>query len=342
MSQVLKKILHLSILLTLLVAALFGINRYNSAKYGMVGADRPNFSAPERVLAEGNTTRVIGDYLNGFYFPATTPKKPGTVIVFGGSEGSANPKVARWLQTAGYDVLALYFFGQPGQQPQLSQVPLEFFQEALDWIAENKKATEPITVLGLSKGAELSANLAARYPQITNLICYSPAEYTYAGLDFRGSPTSSFTYGGNDVSFLTPSINPKNYVSTIGRYALGLPVSYRPSFEQAIEQATDSQRDQARIDLSAVTGNILLLAGEDDAMWPAETAARNLSQRYPNVEAVIYPEAGHLFADDITSYGPGWKTMFGGTVTGNREAKAQSDALVLDRLSHWHQPKSTN
>lgn len=47
--------------------------------------------------------------------------------------------------------------------------------------------------LGASKGVELVANLAVRYPEIDNIVLYTPAEYTYQGLDYTRPPSTSFT-----------------------------------------------------------------------------------------------------------------------------------------------------
>ena len=58
----------------------------------------------------------------------------------------------------------------------------------------------------------------------------------------------------------------------------------------------------------------MLFAGDHDAMWQAEIAAKNIAAQYSNVEAVIYPDAGHVFSQDITTFGPVWETMLGGTV----------------------------
>ncbi len=36
----------------------------------------------------------------------------GVVITFGGSDGSTNPHLANYLSSDGYEVVAVYFFGQ--------------------------------------------------------------------------------------------------------------------------------------------------------------------------------------------------------------------------------------
>lgn len=84
-------------------------------------------------------------------------------------------------------------------------MPLDFFDEILADVGPG-----PLTLIGSSKGAELAANLAGRYPEVDNLVLYAPAEYTFAGCD----QYSSFTWRGE-------------------------PVSYRASHEAAAAQAPD-------------------------------------------------------------------------------------------------------
>ena len=116
---------------------------------------------------------------------------------------------------------------------------------------------------------------------------------------------------------------------------MNLPVSYRKTYEVSLAEA--SNRDSARIPIEKFSGHGLLFAGNQDARWQSDSAVQELSERNKNLEGVIYPEAGHIFANDINQqYGPIWPTMLGGTVDGNRAAKIQSDKLLFERLDAWH------
>ena len=85
---------------------------------------------------------------------------------------------------------------------------------------------------------------------------------------------------------------------------MNLPVSYRKTSEQALAEATNLEA--ARIPIEKFSGHGLLFAGDQDAMWPADTAVRELSDRNKNLEGVVYHGAGHLFDEDIT---PLWANM---------------------------------
>ena len=152
-----------------------------------IGAHGDNPRDPDAAItAKGDVEPVSWRLLYvAFTIPLMVTHIPGTVVVFSGSDGGNNDNMARQIRGRGYNVLGLYFFGQPGQQQYLSDVPLEFFDEVLAWIKEHGDVQAPITVLGLSKGAELVANLAIRYPEINNIVLYAPAAYNYQGLNFR-------------------------------------------------------------------------------------------------------------------------------------------------------------
>ena len=153
------------------------IRSINSRRFA---APKPPAGGDDRILKEEGVSRIDGRYMKGFHLtPLATGQEqqsiqthPGTVIVFGGSDGGANVEQARMLRDAGYDVLALYFFGKPGQKEFIDGVPLEFFDEVLAYAEEHGNGSRPLTVIGTSKGAELTGNLAARYPQIDNIVLY--------------------------------------------------------------------------------------------------------------------------------------------------------------------------
>ncbi|MDO5670982.1 MAG: acyl-CoA thioester hydrolase/BAAT C-terminal domain-containing protein [Corynebacterium sp.] len=312
--------------LVTVVLVLWGVRAYNLNYYAIPG---PDVTDRGDALTHGGES-VDGDYLRGIHYrPDAADSYPGMVIIFGGSEGSAGDAQARQLAAQGFDVLALYYFGQQGQPKSLSEVPLDFFREALDWIDKHQEQSGPLTVIGTSKGAELTANLAVRYPEIDHIVLYTPSEYTYAGLQFESNEqTSSFTWQGQPLPFAEFPFD----AGMIGRMILGLPVSYRSTYEDAARQAPLD----ARIDIGRFDGEGLLLAGDADAMWQGDIAARALAAQNPRLEPHIFPGAGHLFAEDIAAYGNSWETMLGGTVEGNRQAKQESDRLLLAHLSRWH------
>ncbi|MHA2788575.1 acyl-CoA thioester hydrolase/BAAT C-terminal domain-containing protein [Corynebacterium sp. S7] len=325
MRTFLKVIGSIVLVVVLLIATWVAIFFFNTNRFK---TSEEYLGSRQTALNSPGVTAIEGECLVGQRYTPAGDNHPGTVVVFGGSEGSANHALSRELQAEGFDVISAYYFGQPGQPEQLVEVPLEIFDEILALIDEG-----PITVIGTSKGAELTANLAARYEEIDHIVLYAPAEYTYAGLSFRGPEQfSSFTYGGEPVEFAPFPTQYDGAFTMLSRTLLGLPVSYRASYEAAAAEAPAG----AKIDLSKFAGTGLAFAGDADPMWQSEVAARNLSAEVPGIEAIVYPGAGHLFAEDITKAGKGWQTMLGGTVDANRDAKHDSDRKLLAALLTWH------
>lgn len=334
---ILKVIGVVLICIIVLVAGVWIIHTINAKRYAM---PEPPEGGDERILKEEGVEKIAGDYMQGFHLTPQsqhlTPQgraHPGTVVVFGGSDGGANVEQAKMLRDNGYDVLALYFFGKPGQKEFIDEVPLEFFDEVIAYAKVKGNGSEPLTVIGTSKGAELTANLAARYPEISNIVLYTPADHTFGSLTYQqgSGATSSFTWNEQPVPFA------KEQGSEMGtmlfRFALGLPVSYRAGYEANVAAAAPD----SIIDLSGFHGHGLLFAGTEDAMWQGDVAAETLAAQNKNLEPHIYDGAGHLFHENIEELiGPSWETMMGGTVEANREAKLDSDRILLERLTEWH------
>lgn len=280
----------------------------------------------------GEGVRAIeGHYLNGFHFLPQEKLHKGVVVVYGGSEGGPDYSRGQLLHDEGYEVLSLFFFGQPNQAPALSKVPLEQFEEVRAYI-EKHVGEGPVTVVGTSKGAEFALLLAAHGFDLDNVVAFALAHYSYSGLDFSSfEDTPSFTLRGEDVPFA--SIRNASWLTgmRVGwQTVTGYPVSYLATYEQAAEAAGD----EARIDLSRFAGNALLFAGDQDRMWQSGEAAAGLASR--SVEAHVFEGAGHAFFPNGEQLGRGWELMLGGTAEGNRKAAEASERILLERLAQWH------
>ena len=330
-----KVLLGILAAILVLVLIIFGLRTYNGNKYPIthsmpegMSSDKSTYETSEHITA------IEGDYLNGFHFRPAKKKHRGVVVVYGGSEGSPNYSRAKQLFDAGYEVLSLYFFGQANQKPTLANVPLEQFDEVTAYIDEHVEDPSPVTVIGASKGAEFAELLAAHGYPVDNVVAYAPAHYSYSGLDFTGGEDfPSFTDKGEVVeyaSFRKASISAA--AKMLWNMATSYPVSYRATYESAAANASDG----ARIDLSDYRGNVLLFAGDADQMWQSDVAARALAEQGENIEAHVYPDAGHAFFPDAEKLPNGWQIMLGGTAEGNRAAHEASEKILLERLAEWH------
>lgn len=336
--KVIGKVLFVFVsLLVVFVLIVFGLRAYNANKYpfmneSMDGGDKGLYETTADITA------IDGTYLNGFHFRPAEKRHRGVVVTFGGSEGSPDYDRAKRLYDEGYEVLALFFWGQDNQKDTLANVPLDQFDEVNKYIEDNVSDPTPVTVIGTSKGAEFVTLLAQHGFKVDNVVAFAPAHYSYSGLDFsRGEDLPSFTLRGEPIayaSFRDASVG--TGLKTIWSSITGAPSSYRETYEQAAEKAEEKGNNQARIDLSGYDGNVLLFAGEADHMWQSSVAAKALAEQNPSIETHIYPDAGHFFSENSDDLPNGWQIVVGGSHEGNNKAHVESEKILKERLAEWH------
>lgn len=280
------------------------------------GAPAPEGATREDVRADG---------LNGIlYRPAGAGPAP-LIIMLGGSEGSlqAASRVGVGFVQHGYAVLALAYFMDDGLPQTLENIPVEYFDRALDWVrAQPGIDAKRIGVFGGSRGSEAALLLASRRTEIKAAAAFAPSGYLWQGLNFQKpwDMGPAWTVGGKALPFLTPD----------GKaYTPNAPM--KPMFDHALAEA-DAHADAA-IQVEKINGPILLISGKADALWPSfdmsERIVRRLHDKKFNhaVTHLSYEGAGHMvFMGDPSSAGalaakavPG-NIMLGGTSEANMAA----------------------
>ena len=134
------------------------------------------------------------------YEPADGGAHPA-VIVLTGSGGGIPPPAgpAGGLASRGYTVLALAYFNAEGLPPTLSNIRLEYFGTALQWLAEQPSVDpDRIGVLGASRGAELALLLGVVYPHLHAVAAFEPSNVVWRGCCDRFS-TVAWTFQGRPV-----------------------------------------------------------------------------------------------------------------------------------------------
>jgi len=239
--------------------------------------------------------------------------------------------MAKVIANNGYEVLALYFFGQENQPKHLCRIPIEFFRNVIVYIKEHFTSLHPLSIIGVSKGAELALLLAENYNEIDNIILIAPSAYRFQGLDIRNF-ASSWTYNNEDlpyISFKNVSILEKIKINI--EYAFMLPVKLKSYYDSAIENAINTE--EARIKVEKFKGNILIFLGEDDGMWNSYSMAYKIKEaKTDNTEIVVYQNVGHAFGVDRVS----GKYFMGGQNDLNKIALTRSYEKILDNLQIWH------
>jgi dienelactone hydrolase len=141
---------------------------------------------------------------SGFYAEYFRPRATSShtaVVLLGGSEGGLpNGFAAGLLASHGYPVLALAYFDESGLPPELQRIPLEYFQQAIRWLAKQPDV-EPkrITLVGSSRGGEAALLIGATYPQLVRAVAaYVPSDRAYPSPTNPGVPT--WTLSGKPVA----------------------------------------------------------------------------------------------------------------------------------------------
>lgn len=344
LSLLFKVIITLLVIGLVLGVGIFGLRYYNTQKYKPESdvtqdefSDPTNLSLYDMDIPNVDVNRIEGDYINGFHLKPMEKKYKGVVITFGGSEGSPNYGVASRLAESGYETISLFYFGMENQQKELFMIPLEFFDEVLEYIDGNIEDDNIITLLGISKGAELSLNLAIRYDEIDNLILFAPSEYNYMGLSYTSRDMhSSWTWKGEELPYIDMT---KGDILSGIKMAISIatksPVAYRSVYESAAKG--DPNREQARIKIEETDANILLISGTDDLVWQSDIAANNLYAKRPeNTYNLQYEGAGHVFFQDRYLYSDFMVMASGGDKKTNEEAGYESNEIMMSLLEEWH------
>jgi hypothetical protein len=163
---------------------------------------------PIQITAPGPTgQRIRGGGIFANYYPGQPDQQGPAVLLLGGSEGGISKSVTedvRALQSEGLSVLALGYFGVPGQPKSLERVPLETFDRALAWLRVRPEVDpQRISVFGMSKGAEAALLVATRHPELRAVVAGSPSSVVWPGVNRHSlDPASSWSADGRSLPVL--------------------------------------------------------------------------------------------------------------------------------------------
>jgi dienelactone hydrolase len=273
-------------------------------------------------IADGVKRVEVKGGLHGMLFEPSTPGPHPGVLVLGGSEGGLPSRNAAWLASYGYAAFALAYFRYEDLPAQLEGIPLEYFGEALNWMAKRPEiASGHIGVMGVSRGGELALQLGSMYPQIKTVVAFVPANTRHPACCGGGG-----RFGFNSAAWTWK----------------GMPLAYLPmrGSNPAIEQA-------AEIRVENTQGPILVISGQDDGIWESSRMSDAVIGRLKTThfkydfEQLKYPHAGHraghpgiypAWSGRITHPVSGRDEHYGGTPEGNAESSIDAPPKVLEFL----------
>lgn len=202
---------------------------------------------------------------------------PTGVLVLSGSSGRIEVERCRVLAEAGATAASYRWFGET-----LDRVPLESFDDALALLHER---CEQLVVMGTSRGAEAALLLGARHAEIDAVVAISPSDVVWAALGEARPQRSSWTSAGEPVPFVPYDdawVADTDPPELVGHY------------EHCLEVYAD-RVPAARIPVERIAGEVVLVAGGDDRLWPSTEFAEAIVCRRGSAPTtlVTHPEAGH-------------------------------------------------
>jgi dienelactone hydrolase len=272
------------------------------------------------VTAQGPVKQKISGqpFTANLHIPQGKGPFPG-IIVVGGSGGGIEWQ-DYWgevLAQNGFAALALAYFGMEGLPAELNEIPLEYFQGALNFFRSCEAVDGgSMGMLGVSKGSELALLFSSREPVIHAVAAFVPSSVVFQSIAKGWPRTSSWSHKGKPLPFVPYSASDSADKS--------LADLYRRSLEhpEAVEKAA--------IEVEKIKGPLLLLSGKDDQLWPSSRMSEMIMERlakhnFPfSYEHIPYDAAGHLISqrrDDATKRG--------GTKEGNRFAQEDGQRRIL-------------
>jgi dienelactone hydrolase len=278
--------------------------------------------------------------VGGFMAPPGQGPFPA-LIAFGGSEGgtSTGELLAGYYASQGFAVLGLGYFGAPGLPQQLTDVPLEYFRTALDWLKQRPEVDPTrIGVMGGSRGGELALLLGATYSDFKAVVANVPSGLVWGAAETANK--GAWTLNGAEVPYM-PSSGAGPELRTIdGKMAY---VS-APMFLADIAAASPQALDAATIRVENTQGPVLMIGGSDDLLWQsctlAQIAVDRLNQTgHSQTHAdgfECYQGAGHeIFQPNtpttgstLVSFGLLYPFALGGNPADSAHANRQSDERI--------------
>ncbi|GGI67009.1 palmitoyl-CoA hydrolase [Polymorphobacter multimanifer] len=272
------------------------------------------------------------------------------VIVLGGSEGGAftAKTYAPMLAAQGFAVLGLPYYSPgydpadfvPGLPTSFTDIPADRLISVKAWIDGQRDLDgRRVAIWGVSKGGEFAVLAASRLPWITAIVGVVPSDVVWEGWGRAGPATASFSWENRPLPFV-PYLGFDLELARLQRgermEARRPHIAGRAAYPERIAAATIKVEDYA--------GQMLLIGGDDDRVWPSGPMARAMANRRAaaglTTAVLTWPDAGHALA------GPGTEPIApmlanGGTANGLAGARSTAWAATIAFLKSTLLPEMT-
>uniref|UniRef100_UPI00398E67DD acyl-coenzyme A thioesterase 5-like n=1 Tax=Pristiophorus japonicus TaxID=55135 RepID=UPI00398E67DD len=217
-----------------------------------------------------------GGIRGSLFLPPGDGPFPGVIDLFG-DEGGLTEFRASFLASRGFAALALPYFDFEDLPRAMTDLHLEYFEEAVNYLQKYPKVKGPgIGVVGSSKGADLALSMVTFIPQVVASVCISGCNAnTISDLHYKGMRLSSLCFDIDRIIVLESGIL---------------------DMSETLKNPNTNQG--SIIPLEKAEGHILFVVGEEDKIWNsklfAEEAIKRLKEHgKDNYELLSYSGTGH-------------------------------------------------
>ncbi len=257
------------------------------------------FQAPEveaRVVAEGEVQGTL-------YAAGGTEPRPAVLLVPGfiDPQVAAHP-LAAMLASRGYACFVADYMSESSIPGSIAIIPLELLEGAVGWLRNQSSVdSDRIAGYGIEKGAEALLAAACRLPglALSAIVASSPSCVVWqaTGHD-RTAPISSWTARGEPLPFLPLKLGRGQKVMRTLKKREGGAVAQLPAHMEAFQDHEAFRR--ASLPVEKIDAPILLLAGNEDQVWPSGQMsellyrARRASRGHEGDQKLVYEKVGHI------------------------------------------------
>jgi dienelactone hydrolase len=294
------------------------------------GAEVASTTTRQWIFPPGVESEPIGGGVVAEIFYTTgATNAPGTMLLGGSGGGMGwSRRTAALLAEQGFVAMAVSYFNDRDLPDHLVEIPLEYVEAALDSLKSRPEVdSASISLVGYSKGAELSLLVASRRPDIGSVVAFAPGSAVFQGFRPPDYPViSSWSARGVGLPFVPNAYDEKFFDTFDGMYLWYRTLGQHDAFAEAA------------IPVEKIQGDLLLISGADDQIWPATLMGEQIIARLRvndfayKVKHLAFPNAGHGIAappgEPLTSV----SDRLGGTPAGNGMARLEGWRAMLEFL----------
>lgn len=328
-----KKIIRWTTICTILLGFVFFIILFQEYK---------PIDSSELIIEQVRSGNLVGDFI----CPKTKSQFPVIVFLGGSAGGLGNEMDLKSLALNGYAVFSLAYFKEAGLSNKLENIPLEYFENAFEWLKTKPQVdTSKLLLLGVSRGAELALLLGSNYPEVKGVIAYSPSCFVLPNATEVNNDTltASWTLKNKPVPFAPIRKFEENHDKTI---------NYKTYIKPLLVE--NNLQEDYIIKVENIKGPILLISGAQDLVWPSSKMSSRIEERLKKkgfgyeFNNVVFQNGGHdlfmfkncwpivssiVFRSIILKIrGQQYEFNLGGTRLGVIESKIKSRKLSLHFL----------